>query len=103
MTAARAGHAFLRADNQDAYDAWAATLTIEDQEVLFAVRKARDFAVHRDGAEIGVHQPFTYVPTPGDFVHTLHLEAIDGTRKAIPAVSACSRYLGLLRSRLGVA
>lgn len=103
MTAARAGHEFLWEADQAAYEAWERALPAADREVLFAVRKARNFAVHHDGAVIGSGQPFSHVPTPGDFKHTFHLEAADGTVRVIPAVSACSRYMGLLRKELGVA
>lgn len=103
MTAARAGHFFLREADIARYSAWEQGRTAEDREVLFAVRKARDFAVHHDGAAIGSGMPFSYVPTPGDYKHTFHLEAPDGTVRVLPAVGACSRYLGLLRSQLVVA
>jgi hypothetical protein len=96
----RTGHAFLRSAEPAPYQAWEAKLTIQDKEVLFIGRQARNLALHADGADIGQAETFSYIPTPGSYRHTFHLDRVDGTRVILPAVGVASRYLGLLTQAL---
>ncbi len=99
--AARSGFWFLRAEDEVAFDAWEASLPATDQEILVAIRTARDIAMHAGGAEMSP-KAFSYIPTPGNYRHTLELIAADGSNVVLPAAGALRRYLGILRAKLGV-
>ena len=100
--AARTGFWFVRAEDPAAYDAWEASLPATDQEILVAVRTARDIAMHAGGAEMSPNKVISYIPTPGNYRHTLELIASDGSSVVLPAAGALRRYLGILRAKLGV-
>jgi len=102
ITAARSAFGFLRAENRVAFDAWEKSLTKADYEILVAVRTTRDIELHDGGAEMSPHKDVDFVPTPGDYRHTIELVRQDGSHLVLPAVGALRRYLGLLRNKLGL-
>jgi hypothetical protein len=96
LAAVRAGHGALREASQPQYEGWENALTLQDQEILYAARVARDLAIHQDGPSISQGGDFSYIPTPGNYRHTLQLIRTDGTRVVLPAVGVATRYWGLL-------